>query len=93
MRGHIAICVIAAVIEALLGKALRDADVRDPDIDDQHLSPLRALDELSKIRRVTLDPGDGGPTIELVTRRNRLQQQTLKALDVNTRSWNRATTS
>jgi SAM-dependent methyltransferase len=93
VRGHIAICVIAAVIEALLGKALRAADVRDPDIDDQHLSPRRALDELSKIRRVALDPGDGGPTIELVTRRSRLQQTILKALDVNTRGWNRATTS
>lgn len=38
VRGHIAICVFAAVIEALIGKALAQADVRDPDLDDQHLS-------------------------------------------------------
>lgn len=93
VRGHIAVCVIAAVIEALLGKALREADVRDPDLDDQHISVRRALDELGRIRQVTLDPGDGGPTITIVTRRTRLQQQIAKALDINTRSWNQATLS
>jgi hypothetical protein len=37
VRGHIAICVIAAVVEALITAQLRAADVRDPDLDDQHL--------------------------------------------------------
>ncbi|HEX2029198.1 MAG TPA: IS1634 family transposase [Nitriliruptorales bacterium] len=88
VRGHIAICVLAAVIEALMRNALHDADVRDPDLDHQHLSARRALDELDKIRRVTLDTGQG-PTIRLVTRRTRLHEQVLKAFDVNTTDWDR----
>jgi transposase len=91
VRGHIAICVLAAVIEALIGKALADADVRDPDLDDQQLTAARALAELARIRQVTLDPGDGGPTIQAVTRRTALQQQILKALEVDTRAWQRPT--
>jgi len=31
VRGHIAICVLAAVIESLIGNRLVDADLRDPD--------------------------------------------------------------
>jgi hypothetical protein len=58
VRGHIAVCVLAAVIETLLGNALREHDVRDPDIHAQHLTAPRALDELDRIRRVTLTAGE-----------------------------------
>ncbi|MGH9189915.1 MAG: hypothetical protein ACRD0Q_07785 [Acidimicrobiales bacterium] len=54
VRAHVAICVLAGVIEALMEADLRAAGVADPDIDDQVISPRRALRELGRIRRVTL---------------------------------------
>lgn len=56
VRGHIATCVYAAVIEALIERALADADVRDPDLPDQHLSCARARRHLHRIRDVTSPP-------------------------------------
>jgi hypothetical protein len=88
VRGHIAVCVYAAVIEALMAADLRAADVRDPDIDDQHLSPARALRELARIRAVALDAGER--RIELVTRRSTLQADVLDAFGVDTTDWSRA---
>jgi Transposase DDE domain len=88
VRGHVAICVYAAIIEALIAAALRAADVRDPDLPDQHLSCARALRELGRVRAVTLDAA--GRTVELVTRRDPLQTRILAALDVDTGTWNRA---
>ena len=88
VRGHVAICVYAAVIEALMAADLRAADVRDPDLDDQHLSPTRALRELARVRAVTLDAGER--TIELVTRRSSLQADILAAFGVDTGAWSRA---
>jgi hypothetical protein len=88
VRGHVAICVYAAVIEALITAALAAADVRDPDLDDQHLTAARALRELDRIRRVTLDAA--GRSIELVTRRTPLQARILAALDVDTTGWDQA---
>jgi hypothetical protein len=87
VRGHVAVCVYASVLEALIAKALREADIGDPDVDDQHLSAARALRELGRVRAVTLDAG--GRTIDLVTRRNPLQARTLAALGVDTRGWDR----
>ncbi|MCA1702527.1 MAG: IS1634 family transposase, partial [Actinobacteria bacterium] len=43
VRAHVAVCVYATVVEALIARALQQADVRDPDIADQHLSAERAL--------------------------------------------------
>ena len=88
VRGHIAACVYAAVIEALIGHALADADVRDPDLADQHLTPTRALRELSRVHAVTVDAA--GHRIDLVTRRSPLQARILAALDVDTASWDQA---
>jgi transposase len=90
VRGHIAICVLACVIEALLAKTLVEADVRDPDLDEQHLTPRRALEELDRLRQVTLTPGDG-PPIDVITRRTSFQQRILDALEVDTRAWQRPT--
>ena len=89
MRGHVAVCVLAAVIEALMERDLAQADVADPDLSDQALSPRRALREVSRIKRVTLDVT--GTPIELTTRRSPLQIQVLAAFDVDTRTWNKAT--
>ena len=88
VHGHIAVCVYAAVIEALITHALTAADLRDPDLADQHLTASRALRELGRIRAVTLDAGDR--PIELVTRRSPLQARILAALDVDTANWDRA---
>lgn len=88
VRGHVAICVYAAVIEALITRALRDADIRDPDLPDQHLTAARALRELDHIRAVTLTAGRR--SIDLVTRRDPLQARILAALGVDTHNWDRA---
>jgi hypothetical protein len=85
VRGHIATCVYAAVIEAVIARALAAADVRDPDLADQHLSAARALRELGRIRAVTLTAG--GHVIDVVTRPEPLQRQILTALDVDTTGW------
>jgi transposase len=87
VRGHIAVCVLAAVVEQLIGNRLRDADLRDPDLDHQHLSADRAFQELDRIRQVTFTAGE--QTITAVTRRTDLQQQILTALQVDTAAWTR----
>jgi transposase len=89
VRGHIAVCVLAAVLEQLIGNRLRDADLRDPELDAQHLSAERAIQELDRIRQVTLTAG--APTITAVTRRTALQQQILAGLGVDTAAWTRPT--
>lgn len=45
VRGHVAICVYASLIEALIARDLRAAHLRDPDLPDQHLSAARTLRE------------------------------------------------
>ena len=42
VRGHVALCVIAAVIEAVMGNDLAHAQVNDPDLPEQTMTP-RAL--------------------------------------------------
>ena len=88
VRGHIAVCVYAAVIEALIARALAAADVRDPDLDDQHLTAPRALRELGRIRRIDLHVADRH--VDVVTRRNPLQTRILTALDIDTSAWTQA---
>jgi len=88
VRGHIGICVLAAVIEALISRDLTQAAVADPDLPDQDLTAPRALRELDRIRRVTLTTNNH--TIEVVTRPNALQAAILAALGVDTRHWNKA---
>lgn len=88
VRGHIALCVLAATIEAVMAKDLAYAKVMDPDLPGQILSPRRAIAELQRIRRVELDAG--AHTVGVVTRRNALQSQILSAFSVDTSSWDRA---
>lgn len=82
VRGHVAACVYASVLETLIGHRLRDANIRDPDDPDRHCSPARALRELDRVRHVTLNTEDH--TIGLVTRSNALQARILTALGVDT---------
>ena len=89
VRGHVAVCVYAALLETLITRALTTADVRDPDLDHQHLTAKRALQQLNRIRRVTLTTNNH--QITLTTRRTPLQTRTLTAIGVNTRTWDKAT--
>ena len=88
VRGHIAVCVYAAVIEALITQALRAADVRDPDLADQHLTAARALRQLHRIRCVTLTAGDH--TLDAITQRTPLQREICDAVGIDTSGWNHA---
>lgn len=49
VKGHIAICVLAAVIEAVIGNTLAAAGVRDHDLPNQPISARRVLAELRRI--------------------------------------------
>ncbi len=89
VRGHVAVCVYAAVIETLIAHALAAADVRDPDLHDQHLTAARALRELDRVRRVQLTAN--GARIALTTRRSPLQARALTAIGADTRNWDKAT--
>ena len=88
VRGHIAICVLAAVVEAVMAKDLAAAAVMDPDLENQVITPRRALGELDRIRQVSLDVH--GRSIKVITRRNTLQAKILTAFGVNTASWDKA---
>lgn len=88
VRGHVAVCIYAAIIETLINKALTATDVHDPDLDGQHLTATRALRELGRIRHVELTAA--GHHVALTTRRNPLQHRILAALDVDTRHWDKA---
>ena len=79
--------MVAAAAESLIGKRLIEADLRDPDLDDQHLTADRAFEELDRIRQVTFTAGE--QTITAITRRTGLQQQILGALGVDTSAWTR----
>ncbi len=88
VRGHIAICVYAAVIETLINQDLAKADIRDPDLADQHLTAARALRELNRIRRHHLTAN--GRRIQLTTRRTPLQARALSAIGAHTHNWDKA---
>lgn len=83
VRGHVAVCVWAAVIETLIAKHLQTAGIADPDQPEQHLTAPKALRELDRIRRAQLTAADR--SIELTTRRSPLQASILTAIGVDTR--------
>lgn len=89
VRGHIAICVLAAVIEAVIANTLATADIRDPDRPEQTITARRALAELNRIRVHHLQAGDRN--IAVITRRNALQAQICAALGLDTTGWDNAT--
>ena len=89
VRGHVAVCVYAALIETLINHALTQADVRDPDLGHQHLTAARALRDLNRIRRHQLTAN--GRHITLTTRRSPLQTRTLTAIGTDTHTWDKAT--
>ena len=89
VRGHVAVCVYAALIETLINHALVAADIRDPDLGGQHLTAARALRDLNRIRRHQI--GASGRRITLTTRRSPLQARTLAAIGTDTHTWDNPT--
>jgi transposase len=89
VRGHIAVCVLAAVIEAVIANQLTDAGIEDPNREGQTITPRRALGELNRIRIHHLTAGERHITV--TTRRNPLQAAILTALGVDTHNWDNAT--
>jgi transposase len=66
VRGHVALCLLAATIEAVMAKDLVAAKVMDPNLPFQHMTPRRALAELAEVRLELVSAGEH--TIELVSR-------------------------
>ena len=89
VRGHVAVCVYAALIETLINHALAQADIRDPDLPDQHLTAARALRDLNRIRRHQLTAHSR--RIQVTTRRSPLQTRTLTAIGTDTHTWDNPT--
>jgi len=88
VRGHVALCVLAATIEAVMAKDLVNAKVMDPDLPYQSMTPRRALALLKEVRVQYLAAGE--QRIRLVNRRSGLQAKVLKALRVDTSTWSKA---
>jgi transposase len=86
VRGHVAICVLAAVIEAVMALDLAEAKITDPDLEGQQLSARRALRELERIRMIRfVDANDNDR--QVITRPGPLQAKILAAFGVDTSAW------
>ena len=90
VRGHIAVCVYAAVAETLITRDLQAAGIEDPDLPGQHLTAARALRELDRIREARLR-ADNKP-VTLTTRRSPPHTAILAATATPTRDWDKART-
>jgi transposase len=86
VRGHVAICVLAAVIEAVMALDLARAKITDPDLGEQFLSARRALRELERIRMIRfVDANDNDR--QVITRPGPFQASILTAFGVDTSAW------
>jgi len=86
VRGHVAICVLAAVIEAVMALDLVGAKLTDPDLEGQHLTARRCLRELERIRMVRFTDANGDER-QVVTRPSPFQAKILAALGVHSSAW------
>lgn len=86
VRGHIAVCVLAAVIEAVMARDLRQAKITDPNLEDQALSARRALRELERVRMIQFTDAEANERC-VVTRPSAFQSQILDAFGVDTSAW------
>ncbi len=86
VRGHVAICVLAAVLEAVMSIDLKARKLTDPDLEGQQLSARRALRELERIRMVRFSDVEGNER-QVVTRPNPFQAKILAGFGVDTSTW------
>jgi transposase len=86
VRGHVAICMFAAVIEAVMALDLVGAKITGPDLEGQQLSARRALRELERIRMIRfVDANDNER--QVITRPGPFQAKILAAFGVDTSAW------
>ena len=86
VRGHVAICVLAAVIEAVMALDLAGAKITDPDLEGQQLTARRALRELERIRMIRFVDVNGDER-QVITRPGPFQAKILAAFGVDTSAW------
>jgi transposase len=86
VRGHVAICVLAAMIEAVMAIDLAGAKITDPDLEAQQLSARRALRELERIRMIRFVDGNDNER-QVITRPSQFQIKILAAFGVDTSTW------
>ncbi len=86
VRGHVAICVLAAVIEAVMALDLAGAKITDPDLEGQQLTARRALRELERIRMIRFVDANGDER-QVITRPGPFQAKILAAFGVDTSAW------
>jgi transposase len=86
VRGHVAICVLAAVIEAVMALDLAGAKITDPDLEGHQLTARRALRELERIRMIRFSDADGNER-QVITRPGPFQAKILASLGVDTSAW------
>jgi hypothetical protein len=80
------VCLLAAVIEAVMAIDLAAAKLTDLDLGDQVLSARQAVRELERLRMIRfVDPN--GEERQVVTRPNPLQASILTAFGVGTFTW------
>jgi hypothetical protein len=82
----VALCVLAATIEAVMAKDLAHAKVMD--LPFQPMTPRRALSILKDVRAQLISAGEH--RVKLVNRRNAIQAKVLKAFGVDTSAWGKA---
>jgi hypothetical protein len=90
IRGHIAPCVIAAVIEAVMGIDLEAAAIKDLGLPEQTMSPRRALAALAELAEIRFHWLNAGWDIEVIDCPSPLQRQILDAFAVDTSTWGKA---
>ena len=86
VRGHVAICVLAAVIEAVMALDLARAKITDLDLGEQFLSARRALRELERIRMIRFVDANANDR-RVITRPGPFQASILTAFGVDTSAW------
>jgi len=88
VRGHVALCVLAATIEAVMAKDLVAGEVMDPDL------PFPAHDAaacaLSAERRPPRASSRRRQDDRVISRRTQLQKKVLDVLGVDTSAWDKA---
>jgi len=86
VRGHVAICVLAAVLEAVITLDLARVKLTDPDLEGQPLTARRALRELERVRMIRFSDANGDER-QVITRPTPFQAKILAALGVDTAAW------
>ena len=86
VRVHVALRVLAALIEATMVIDLAQADLRDSDVITKHLTARRALRELERVRQVAFTDQHGNDR-QVLIRPRALKAKIFAAFGVDTSTW------